>query len=102
MLIKVEIYGVNHSKYFAGIMSLVLTSTLCSRDYYPHFDMILDIDFKIKLKMENKILKFINQVPCVCQGWREVWNERETMVYRKQVLSAEVTHSNAIVIFTIK
>lgn len=64
--------------------------------------MILDIDFKIKLKMENKILKFINQVPCVCQGWREVWNERETMVYRRQVLSAEVTHSNAIVIFTIK
>ena len=32
------------------------------------------------MKMENKTLKFINQVPCACQGWREVWNERETMI----------------------
>lgn len=46
----------------------------------PILDMILDIDFKIKLNMENKILKFLNQVSSTSRSLGEVWKERETMV----------------------
>lgn len=46
----------------------------------PILDMILDIDFKIKLNMENKILKFLNRVSSASRSLGDVWNERETMV----------------------